>query len=364
MYIKIDRNSRTPAYLQIYSAIRSLILSGDCSFGSKLPSRRELAGDCSVSVITVEHAYQLLSDEGLCEIRSRSGCYVRYKPENSFPLSDLPDSTDNSDMSEEFHSDDIPFSAVSAYLRRVTLDYGEKILMKSPNNGCYELREAICRYLARSRSIQISPSQIVIGSGAEYLYGVCIQMLGRDNTVALENPSYEKIRQVYAVNGAKYELLSMDGEGIRPDELARSKAQILHVTPFNSYPSHITASAARRQEYLRWAKERSAVIVEDDYDSEYVLTGTAPETLFSQTFDNNVIYINTFSKTIAPSIRAGYMILPQSMLSLYNETVGFYSCTVPMLEQFFLAEWLGSGEFERNIARIRKRISDNNTPMK
>ena len=230
--------------------------------------------------------------------------------------------------------------------------------MKSPNNGCAELRDAICRYLARNRNINVTTEQIVIGSGAEYLYGLCIQMLGRDRTVELENPSYRKIREVYTANGASCELLSMDSEGIRTDELKRSKAGILHVTPFNSFPSHITASGERRRFYLEWAKERDAVIIEDDYDSEFSLTGTAPETLFAQSMDENVIYLNTFSKTIAPSLRVGYMILPEQLLPVYLETVGFYSCTVPMLEQYFLAEWLDSGEFERTISRIRNLKRD------
>ena len=144
-----------------------------------------------------------------------------------------------------------------------------------------------------------------------------------------------------------------DGEGIRTDELIRTSAEILHVTPFNSFPSGVTASAKRRQVYLEWAYQRNAVIIEDDYDSEYTLNGTAPQTLFAQSENDHVIYINTFSKTIAPSLRVAYMLLPEKLLPLYEQTVGFYSCTVPMLEQFFLAEWLDSGEFERTINRVR-----------
>ena len=362
VHIRIEKSSRTPAYMQIYAAVRRMIIDGAYPFGSRLPSKRELARDCGVSIVTAEHAYQLLADEGMCELRARSGCYVRYAPEYSFPLSDFsgksPDETDSAD----YHNADIPFSAVAFNLRKVILDRGEKILMKSPNHGCPELREAICRYLERSRNIRVNPEQIVIGSGAEYLYGLCIQMLGRNKTVALENPSYRKNREVYTANGAVCELLSMDSEGICTDELACSNAEILHVTPFNSFPSQITASAERRQEYLQWAKGRNAVIIDDDYDSEFSLTGTASETLYAQTKDENVIYLNTFSKTIAPSIRAGYMILPAAMIPLYQQTVSFYSCTVPMLEQYFLAEWLNSGEFERNISRMRNRaLSDSGT---
>ena len=355
MHISIDHNRQTPAYIQIYSVIRNMIVNAAYPMGTRLPSKRELARDSGVSIVTAEHAYQFLAEEGLCELRARSGCYVKYVSEHSFPLSDYSQDNTSKHNSADYHNEDIPFSAVASKLRKVILDQCERILMKSPNNGCAELRDAICRYLARNRNINVTTEQIVIGSGAEYLYGLCIQMLGRDRTVALENPSYRKIREVYTANDASCELLSMDSEDIRTDELKRSKAGILHVTPFNSFPSHITVSAERRQEYLNLAKEHNAVIIEDDYDSEFSLTGTAPQTLYSQTSDENVIYLNTFSKTIAPSLRAGYMILPDALIPLYQQTVSFYSCTVPMLEQFFLAEWLDSGEFERNISRIRNK---------
>ncbi|MBQ8927429.1 MAG: PLP-dependent aminotransferase family protein [Oscillospiraceae bacterium] len=354
MYLKVDKSSGIPAYRQIYAALRTRILSGAFLYGARLPSKRELSRDCLVSIATVEHAYQMLCEEGFCEMRPRSGCYVRYLPERDFPVSDVALPAPGTPEESLPHSD-IPFSPVAAMLRRVLLDYGDRILMRSPPHGCHELRDAICRYLSRCRSIRVRPEQIVIGSGAEYLYGVCIQMLGREHTVALEDPSYEKIGRVYAANGAACELLPMDAEGIRPDALAQSTAHILHVTPFHSFPSGITASAQRRAAYLQWAGQRGAVIIEDDYDSEFLLTGTAPETLFAQSGDGNVIYLNTFSKTIAPSLRAGYMLLPERLLPLYERTVGFYSCTVPMLEQFFLTEWLDSGEFERRISRLRHR---------
>lgn len=353
MFISIDRENGEPAYMQIYNEMRSRIISGAFIKGAKLPSKRELAGDCFVSVVTVEHAYQLLCDEGYCEMRQRSGCYVKYSSDSFFTVSAVNNEGTHAKFVLAEHNDNIPFSSVAAMLRKVILDYGERILMKSPNNGCSDLRDAICRYLSRCRSITVSPEQIIIGSGAEYLYGICIQMLGRNKTIALESPSYEKIQAVYNANGAVCDMLEMDEEGIRIDELNRTSAEILHVTPFNSFPSRITASAERRKAYLDWAYKRAAVIIEDDYDSEFALNGKAPQTLFAQTADSNVIYINTFSRTIAPSLRAGYMVLPESFLTLYEKNAGFYSCTVPMLEQYFLAEWLDSGEFERTINRVR-----------
>lgn len=354
MYLKVDNHDGSPAYMQIYLQIRSRIVSGAFIYGSKLPSKRELARDCLVSIITVEHAYQLLCDEGFCEMKPRSGCYVKYSPERSFPVSELSENAPSHISGEPLPDDSIPFTAFAAMMRKVLLDRSGMILMKSPNNGSFELREAICRYLSRCRSINVSPEQIVVGSGAEYLYGICIQMLGREKKIALEDPSYEKIRAVYTANGAECQMLRMDSEGICVSELERTDAEILHVTPFNSFPSRITASADRRAAYLQWAGENKTII-EDDYDSEFILNGKAPETLFAQSSQENVIYINTFSKTVAPSIRVGYMILPRKLLPLYEKTVGFYSCTVPMLEQYFLAEWLNSGEFERNISRVRNK---------
>ncbi|MDE6502231.1 MAG: PLP-dependent aminotransferase family protein [Ruminococcus sp.] len=355
MNVSVNFNAEKPVYIQVYEILKNKIISGAFPCGSKLPSKRSLAEDCGVSIVTIEHAYSLLRDEDYCETRERSGCYVTYSPERNFP-SGMTSGNAHYRLSgnTDIHSD-IPFSAFAGRMRKVLSDYGERILMKSPENGCPELREAISRYLMRSRNINVSPEQVIIGSGAEYLYGLCIQMLGRERTIALESPSYEKIKSVYTANGAVCDMLEMDGEGIRTDELARTKASVLHVTPFNSFPSNITASAERRKEYIEWAEKRESVIIEDDYDSEFILTGTAPETLFSMCPDGNVIYINTFSKTIAPSMRAGYMLLPENMLSMYKEKIGFYSCTVPMLEQYFLAEWINSGDFERNINRMRHK---------
>lgn len=355
MNISVDFSNDKPVYIQIYEILKNKIISGAFPCGSKLPSKRSLAEDCGVSIVTIEHAYLLLRDEDYCETRERSGCYVIYSPERNFPSGFTSEKKMNKIPTNTYLPADIPFSAFAGRMRKVLSDYGERILMKSPENGCIELREAISHYLMRSRNINVSPEQVIIGSGAEYLYGLCIQMLGREHTIALENPSYEKIKSVYTANGAVCDMLEMDSEGIRTDELSRTKASVLHVTPFNSFPSNITTSAERRKEYIKWAEKSNAIIIEDDYDSEFILTGTAPETLFSMCPDGNVIYINTFSKTIAPSMRAGYMLLPENMLPMYSEKIGFYSCTVPMLEQYFLADWINSGDFERNINRMRHK---------
>ena len=353
MKYRIEKDSPQSAYLQLYHQLRGDIVSGVYPNGKKLPSKRLLAEQTGVSVITVEHAYAILCDEGYLEPRERSGNFVSYSAADCFPVAE-PDSVRQLPSARDL-ADDFPFSVLAKTMRRVLSEYGESILVKSPNNGCTELRKAIAAYLARCRGINVAPSQIVIGSGAEYLYGLIVQLLGRERVFALENPSYEKIRRVYLANGVTCDMLRLGGDGIRTSELARTDASVLHVTPFHSFPSGITASAGKRSEYIRWAHSRGGYIVEDDFDSEFTLSSKAEDTLFSLEPKRSVLYLNTFSKTIAPSMRLGYMVLPESLTDAFEQSVGFYSCTVPVFEQYVLAELLSNGDFERHINRVRRR---------
>lgn len=353
MKYRIEKDSPQSAYLQLYHQLRGDIVSGVYPNGKKLPSKRLLAEQTGVSVITVEHAYAILCDEGYLEPRERSGYFVSYSAADCFPVAE-PDSVRQLPSARDL-ADDFPFSVLAKTMRRVLSEYGESILVKSPNNGCTELRKAIAAYLARCRGINVAPSQIVIGSGAEYLYGLIVQLLGRERVFALENPSYEKIRRVYLANGVTCDMLRLGSDGIRTSELARTDASVLHVTPFHSFPSGITASAGKRSEYIRWAHSRGGYIVEDDFDSEFTLSSKAEDTLFSLEPKRSVLYLNTFSKTIAPSMRLGYMVLPESLMDAFEQSVGFYSCTVPVFEQYVLAELLSNGDFERHINRVRRR---------
>ena len=353
MKYRIEKDSPQSAYLQLYHQLRGDIVSGVYPNGTKLPSKLLLAEQTGVSVITVEHAYAILCDEGYLEPRERSGYFVSYSAADCFPVAE-PDSVRQLPSARDL-ADDFPFSVLAKTMRRVLSEYGESILVKSPNNGCTELRKAIAAYLARCRGINVAPSQIVIGSGAEYLYGLIVQLLGRERVFALENPSYEKIRRVYLANGVTCDMLRLGSDGIRTSELARTDASVLHVTPFHSFPSGITASAGKRSEYIRWAHSRGGYIVEDDFDSEFTLSSKAEDTLFSLEPKRSVLYLNTFSKTIAPSMRLGYMVLPESLTDAFEQSVGFYSCTVPVFEQYVLAELLSNGDFERHINRVRRR---------
>lgn len=342
------------SYLSVYDSLRKAILSGGYSFGARLPSKRSVARERGVSLITVEHAYRLLCDDGYADSRERSGYFVAYKTSDGCsracshaPISAMPRAN--------AHRTPVafPFSIFAKTLRGVVTRYGDRVLVKSPNMGTGELRRAISAYLMRARGIHVKASQIVIGSGAEYLYGLLAQMFRR-HVIGVEDPTYAKIAEVYAAHGVCVRKLRLGPRGIGSDLLRRLRGNVLHVTPCRSYPTGVTADASKRHEYVRWASDRNAILVEDDFGSEFSSGRAGSETLFSLDGGRHVVYLNTFSMTIAPSMRVGYMVLPIRLMKAYAETVGFYSCPVPVFDQLFLADFLNSGAFERHLNRLRR----------
>ena len=348
--------SEKPEYLKLYEFLRGEITDGVWPYGMRLPSRRQLAADRGLSVVTVEHSYELLCQEGYVEPRPRSGYFTCYRPGDSLAVAEAESAPRRMHPAISGGEDAFPFSVLARSMRRVLSDYGENLLNKSPNSGCMELRSALSGYLARNRGIQAATDQIIIGSGSEYLYGLVVEMLGRERVFAIEDPSYEKIERVYQAKGVVCDPLPLGRDGIRSAALAATKASVLHITPFRSFPTGVTASASKRAEYLYWALEGDRYIVEDDFESEFSLLRKPEETVYSRSDRQNVIYLNTFTRTVSPSLRVGYMVLPRQLLALFEKRVGFYSCTVPAFEQYLLAELISSGDFERHINRIRRRM--------
>ena len=349
----IDTSSHMSAYLQLYQKIKEDIIKGSFPYNSKLPSKRVMAAESGVSTVTVEHTYALLCDEGYIEARERSGFFVIFRADDGFAAT--PVKTERRFSNTPPHDlPGFPLTVLTRTMRRVISEYGSAILEKSPNSGCVELREAISQYLARNRGIKAETDQIIIGSGAEYLYSLIVGTLGRQRTFAIESPSYEKIEQVYRSAGIQCELLPLDSDGIESQALSDTNATVLHISPYRSYPTGITASASKRHEYIRWAGRGDRFIVEDDFESEFSVSSKPVETLFSTSKDDNIIYLNTFSKTVSSSLRVGYMVLPHCLVKDFNEKLGFYSCTVPTFEQIVLAELILSGDFERHINRVRR----------
>ena len=357
MKYSILKDNTNPAYLQLYRQVREDIINGIYPYGTKLPSKRLIATETGISTVTVEHSYALLCEEGYIETRERSGYFVSFRTEDIF-LSSTADTVPASGFLPH-HTDtdtpEFPFSVLAKTMRSVLSEYEEGILDRSPNSGCIELRDALRRYLLRSRGISADTEQIIIGSGSEYLYSLIVELLGREKQYALESPSYKKIEQVYHAANVHTTLLPLGTDGIKSTALRSCTADILHISPYRSFPSGVTASASKRHEYMRWAAKKNRYIIEDDFESEFTISKKPEETLFSHTADDNVIYMNTFSKTISPSLRTGYMVLPKHLVSEFQNKLGFYSCTVPTYLQYVLAKLLNNGDFERHINRVRRK---------
>ncbi len=355
MKYTISKENSVPAYLQLYMEMRSDIVGGVYPYNTKLPSKRIIADELGISTVTVEHAYALLSDEGYIEPRERSGYFVIFRTDEGFAAPTEISRPRVKPTQVAPGASEFPFSVLTKTMRAVMNDYGEEILTKSPNEGRGELRAAISEYLLRSRGINAEVEQIIIGSGSEYLYTLIVELLGRELTYAIEAPSYKKIEQVYRAAGVSLEMLPLRHDGIESEALARTCADVLHISPYRSFPSGVTASASKRHEYLRFASKGARYIIEDDFESEFSVSRKPEETIFSNSRSDNIIYMNTFSKTVSPALRVGYMVLPKHLVRRFSEKLGFYSCTVPTFEQLVISELISRGDFERHINRVRRK---------
>lgn len=360
----IDRRNGAPKYRFIHDRIREEITCGNLAAGTKLPSKRTLAEDLDVSVNTVERAYGLLVSEGYLVARQGSGFVVgsgkvdaasialdefepRVSSSNASPLLDLRANKCGLDL--------FPFDTWARLMRRVLSDSNAALLERMPFNGFLPLRKAIAAYLFKSKGISVAPSRIVIGPGTEYLYDRLLQLLGSQSIIAVEDPGYQKFEKTSRNSETLWEHVPLDEEGIRLDVLRAGRADTVYVSPANQFPTGVVMSELRRRDLLIWAEEKPGrYIIEDDYDSEIRHAGRALTPLISRDKLGRVIYMNTFSKTLVPSIRIAYMILPTALMEIYREELSFYTCSVSSFEQMALAAFISEGYFERHIARLRR----------
>lgn len=342
-------------YIDLYKTLRKDIIEGRYRFQEKMPSKRLLASSMGLSILTVEHSYALLLEEGYIEGRERSGYYVSYRDGLLFPVEEQEEELLLRTPFQSEDKEEMSYSVIAKTVRKVLSKYGEEIVSPSESRGKYFLRKALKDYLRRARGIFVEEEQILIGAGAEQLYALLVQILGREGSFAVEFPSYEKMQKIYRANGIRLEFLEMGKNGIHSSALQTARSKVLHVTPFHSFPTGITATASKRKEYLDYAKRNQAFIIEDDYDSEFSALGKPEDSLFSMDERDSVYYLNSFSKTIGPAFRMAYLLLPAKRMEEDFKKISFYSCSVPVLEQCILTELLQSGEFERHINRIKRR---------
>lgn len=360
-----DEKGPEPLYLFLARCIKNDIISGEIRPGEKLPSKRAFAKNLGLSVITIENAYGQLLDEGYLYSVEKSGYFAADVKENirtkktvlseeNLPLTGgedryLCDFSSNATQAELF-----PFSVWSRLLRDELSRDRDRLMENPPSGGVYYLREAIASYLKEFRNMDVIPQQVIIGGGTEYLIGLLVQLLGLTKTYAVEDPGFEKIGRIYESCGADCRFLSLEKGSVSPEALRKEAAQVLHISPAHHYPLGTRMPLSRRYELLSWAaEEEDRIIIEDDYDSELRFTGRPVPTLFSMDAGSRVIYMNTFTKTLASTIRISYMVLPEPLVKAFYDRLSFYACTVSNFEQYTLARFIDEGYFEKHINRCR-----------
>lgn len=351
-------------YEFLYRSIRDDIRKGTLPPGTKLPSKRLLSQHLDISVSTVEQAYDLLVSEGYLVVRRGSGFYVSWYRRARGYINPLAIATDEE---ENWQTPVVDFKANKCSLNLFPKDTWLRIMRKSlsesnaslfetvPFNGLASLRKAISQFLYEFKGIYVLPSQIIIGAGTEYLYSRLLQLFGAQAVIAIGDPGYKKFAAISSNVGTLWEYLPLDDEGIKVDKLSKIPVDVVHVSPANHFPLGIEMSGERRRELLDWVSADSRrYIIEDDYDSELRFSGRSQPSLFTQDQTQSVIYLNTFSKTMVPSLRISYMVLPEALMDLYEKQLSFYSCTVSSFEQDALARFISGGYFERHINRLRR----------
>ncbi len=379
LLIPLDGGSKMPMYEQIYRYIRAEIRKGSLTAGEKLPSSRTLAENLKVSRSTVQMAYDQLLAEGYMDTIPCRGCFVakidglvaiegggrndRGWPEsrtnNSGPGSRSGAPSGEKDSGIDFSPRGIdlgkfPFSTWRKLNRDILVDGNRELFQAGDPKGELPLRQEIRAYLHSARGVNCREDQIIVGAGSEYLLMLLSRILGPDHRIAMENPTYKQAYRVLSGEGYPVFPVDMDHSGMRADLLQTSGADIAYVMPSHQYPMGIVMPITRRQELLAWAwREEGRFIIEDDYDSEFRYKGIPIPALQGMDQEERVIYMGTFSKSIAPAIRVGFLVLPGRLLSAYQEKASFYASTVSRIDQNVLCQFLVGGHYERHLNRMR-----------
>lgn len=353
-------------YGHLYCCIKSDIECGVIVAGEKLPSKRALAKHLGVSLITVEGAYAQLIAEGYVHSEPRRGYFANelVRPAKvaaqvlaadsasvavprPAPAIDLTGSAVAANL--------FPFGVWSRTLRDLLAHEPEaELLGGTPPAGSLRLRCALADHLRRFRGLDAQPERMVVAAGAQTLYTLLVQLLGRSCCFAVEDPGYPRLASIYQANGAQVRHVPLDDSGISVRALAESGANVAHLTPSHQFPTGFVTPVSRRYELLGWATEvPGRYLVEDDYDCEFRLAGRPIPTLQSIDAAQRVVYVNTFSRSLGPAFRVAYMVLPPHLAEKFHDELGFYSCTVSTMEQLALARFIENGDFERHLNRMR-----------
>ncbi|KXH86697.1 PLP-dependent aminotransferase family protein [Sporosarcina sp. HYO08] len=366
LIVKLDKTNVTPLYEQIYEQIQTDISTGKLPVGSKLPSKRRLGEFLDVSQTTIELAYGQLVAEGFISAKPRQGFFVQdigelaYVQQEKTPYEPVKQEKETIELSVDFSPGKIdthsfPFTQWRKCAKDLMDESSHHLLLLGHPHGDLALRQEIARYLYHSRGVDCTPEQIIVGSGTEQLMPLVIRILGDEATYAIEDPGYPLTHHVFFHNNRKAIPIAVDEEGMDVQMLVNSGATVAYVTPSHQFPTGTVLSASRRTALLNWASsKRNHFIIEDDYDSEFRYTGKPIPALQGMDKGKNVIYLSTFSKSLMPSLRIAYMVLPPQLLDRYEKAFIHYSSTVPRLDQHILARFMAEGHFSRHLNRMRK----------
>lgn len=359
--IELDSGARTPLYQQLYDGLSAQIRDGRLQRGARMPGKRTLAAQLAVSVNTVDTAYQMLAAEGYLESHARSGYFVQDVP-GVFAGVQIASREQAAPPTQAWRFDCatggvdtslFPFRTWGR-IQRELLYNSPDLLLHGDRQGDRNLREAILDYLRAYRGVACSVEQLVVGAGVEYLLGLAAQLLG-SGVAAVEEPGYDRSRTILENSGIPCREAALDASGLRVDALESSGANLCYVTPSHHFPTAVTMPVGRRAQLLSWSQEQPGrYILEDDYDAEFRFDMRPVPSLQGMAGANGrVIYLCTFSKSLAPGIRIACMVLPEDLMARYREMFGSYSNTVSRVEQQTLCRFLTGGHFTRHLSRMR-----------
>ncbi len=362
--INLKPKDKRPLYEQIYLYIKENIISGKLAYREKLPSTRLLAKHLEVSRSTVELAYEQLLSEGYIESEPYRGFFVA-QVEGLYHLihEKKPGLEKRTEKKEQYRFDftpngvdlkSFPYNVWRKISKDILMDDKVELFRLGNPQGEKGFREAIRKYLYQARGVNCSPEQIIVGAGSDYLLMLLCSILGREHTIAVENPSYKQAYRLFVSQSYRVLPIEMDGYGMKVTILKDTEADVAYVTPSHQYPTGIVMPMKRRMELLRWANEKEGrYIIEDDYDSEFRYKGKPIPALQGYDRGGKVIYLGTFSKSIAPAIRMSYMVLPKELTDVYLDKCGFINSTVSVVDQMIVRHFVEDGYYERHLNKTR-----------
>ncbi|MEI3219708.1 MAG: PLP-dependent aminotransferase family protein [Lachnoclostridium sp.] len=362
--INLKLQEKSPLYEQIYLYIKKNIQNGQITYGEKLPSTRALSRHLEVSRSTVELAYEQLLSEGYIEAKPCRGFFVAqieglYRLERTDTAKEQKKEIPQKKYAYDFTPNGVdlnsfPYNVWRKLSREILVDDRTELFRTGNPQGEESFRKAICDYLYQARGVTCLPEQIIVGAGSDYLMMLLCTIIGRERIIAVENPTYKQAYRLFLSQSYPVLPIDMDKSGMEVEKLKKTGADIAYVTPSHQYPTGIVMPMKRRMELLMWANEKEGrYIIEDDYDSEFRYKGKPIPALQGYDAGQKVVYLGTFSKSIAPAIRLSYMVLPLPLLAVYEKKCRFLNSTVSKVDQLIVQHFIEDGYYERHLNKTR-----------